>query len=129
MVISAISNTNLRNYRTDAAKARNGANRLGYVTFRPPSGDVFVKQSVLHVSFKGYDRAATEKFIEQIEQSKIRPLDSGWQSEFYKINGEIGIKSPKPLHPEYPNADFYGHGNIKEFFALKKSMKFRLILQ
>lgn len=120
MVISAISNTNLRNYRTDAAKARNGANRLGYVTFRPPSGDVFVKQSVLHVSFKGYDRAATEKFIEQIEQSKIRPLDSGWQSEFYKINGEIGIKSPKPLHPEYPNADFYGHGNIKEFFALKK---------
>ena len=89
MVISAISNTNLRNYRTDAAKVGTGANRLGYFTFRQASKDVFVKQRVLPLSFKGYDRAATEKFIEQIEQSKIRPLDSGWQSEFYKINDEI----------------------------------------
>lgn len=120
MAISAIHGTTLRNHYTNTVKNTRPANNYAYVTFQHQSNDTFVKQKHSNISFKGYDRAAAQQFIEQIEQSKAKHLARGWQCEFYKINDEIGIKAPKPLHPEYQNADFNGYGNVKEFFALKK---------
>lgn len=120
MAISAIHGTTLRNHYTNTVKNTRPANNYAYVTFQHQSNDTFVKQKHSNISFKGYDRATAQQFIEQIEQSKAKHLARGWQCEFYKINDEIGIKAPKPLHPEYQNADFNGYGNIKEFFALKK---------
>lgn len=123
MTISAIQNT-----ISSAVKKKQQINNYGNVAAHSQANDVFVKQKTQKISFKGYDRAAAEKFIEQIEQSKVQPLGRGVQCEFYKINDEVGIKSPKPL-PKYYRADLNGDNNIKEFFALKKSMKFHLILQ
>lgn len=81
--------------------------------------DSFVKSP--QISFKGqYQRPFAENYIEKIEQSSVKPLANGWQCEFYKVDDEIGIKAPKPLHPEIRPADFNGHGNVKEYFALNK---------
>ncbi len=114
MTISAIQNT-----ISSAVKKKQQINNYGNVAAHSQANDVFVKQKTQKISFKGYDRAAAEKFIEQIEQSKVQPLGRGVQCEFYKINDEVGIKSPKPL-PKYYRADLNGDNNIKEFFALKK---------
>lgn len=81
--------------------------------------DIFIKSP--QISFKGqYQKPVVENFIEKIKSSTESPLAQGWQGEFYKVNDEIGIKAPKPLHPEIPTADFNGTGNIKEYFALNK---------
>ena len=119
MVISAIRNTISGSYHSNATENKQHANNYDYLASLNQPNDAFVRQKPLNLSFKGYNKEAAEKFIEQIEQSKVRPHDRGVQCEFYKINDEVGIKSPKP-RPKYYRADFNGNNNIKEFFALKK---------
>lgn len=93
-------------------------NNVSYLPKNGLTNDVFVRSK--NISFKGYDRNAVEAFITKIENGQVQETAHGYQGAYYKMNEEIGIKAPKPLFPEKPDADVKGLKNIKEYFALKR---------
>lgn len=102
-------------YAINNSKTNKTTHANSSLSYKSPQlkNDVFVKTNT--ISFKGkaeYEEA--EAFIEKIKKNKVKPISSGWQCEFYKINDTMGIKAPKPLHPEFNNTDFKGLGNVKE---------------
>lgn len=81
--------------------------------------DVFLKQN--YISFRSeYNKSDALNLVSQIEQKKARSCGQGYQSAFYKINNDIGIKAPQPMYPDLPSADKLGDNNRKEFLALSK---------
>lgn len=81
--------------------------------------DVFFKQN--SISFRSeYNKPDAINFVLQIEQGKVNNSGQGYQSAFYKINDDIGIKAPQPMYPNLPSSDKFGENNHKEFLVLSK---------
>lgn len=117
MFITAVKGFSPAVYRSKPNKTNHADT---YLSYQPPQlkNDVFVKTNT--ISFKGKTELdEAEAFVEKIKKNQVKPLSSGWQCEFYKINDNMGIKAPKPLHPEFHNADFKGLGNVKEHRILR----------
>ena len=81
--------------------------------------DMFIKQS--SISFcSEYNRTDVFDVLTQIEQGNKKSDGQGYQSAFYKINDNVGIKAPSPIYPNSPSADKLGNNNRKEFLTLNK---------
>lgn len=81
--------------------------------------DVFLKQN--SISFRAeYNKSDAINLVSQIEQGKAKNSGQGYQSAFYKINDDMGIKAPQPMYPDLPSADKLGDNNRKEFLVLSK---------
>lgn len=79
--------------------------------------DTFSKQQ--SISFRSeYNKTEVQNFIAQIEQGKPKSDGHGYQSAFYIINENIGIKAPNPKFPNSPIANKLGENNRKEFLIL-----------
>ena len=87
--------------------------------------DVFEKTQTNYfkakpVSFKGfYNRQEAENLIDRINSHQVDANGKGFQSEYYKISDEFGLKAPNP-RDKGPYADIKGNNNIKEFHILKR---------
>ena len=87
--------------------------------------DVFVKSQKDYfkakpVSFKGvYSRTDTESFIDRINSQKISADGKGFQSEYFKLNEQFGMKVPNP-RDKGQMADIAGNNNIREYQVLKR---------
>lgn len=87
--------------------------------------DVFVKTQTNYfkakpVSFKGsYDRAGAESLIDRINSNQVSANGKGFQSEYFKLNEQFGLKAPNPKDLG-PMADIAGNNNIKEYQILKR---------
>ena len=87
--------------------------------------DVFVKSQpdyfkAKSVSFKGtYNRQDAENLIDRINGKQAESNGKGFQSEYYKINEEFGLKAPNP-QVKGIFADINGVNNIKEYEILKR---------
>ncbi len=87
--------------------------------------DIFVKSQTNYfkakpVSFKGvYNRQEAENLIDRINSNQATANGKGFQSEYFKINEEFGLKSPNPRVKD-AYADIHGNNNIKEYHILKR---------
>ena len=87
--------------------------------------DVFVKTQTDYfkakpVSFKGgYNRQEAENLIGRVNANQASASGKGFQSEYYKLNEEFGLKAPNPKD-QGPMADIKGENNIKEYRILKR---------
>lgn len=89
-----------------------------YLNFAAPK-DTFVRSK--NISFgASYERSSAINYIEKIDKENIQPVGRGFQGAFYKLDAQTGIKVPRPMYPNSPNADIFGLNNIKEHFILKK---------
>ena len=92
------------------------------------SHDVFVKTQNLQsdyfkakpVSFKGvYNRQEAENLVDKIHANQLRADGKGFQSEYFKLNEEFGLKAPNPRE-QVPWADTRGMNNAKEYYILQR---------
>ena len=87
--------------------------------------DVFVKSQTNYfkakpVSFKGaYNRQEAESLIDRINSNQANAAGKGFQSEYFKINEQFGLKSPNPRVKD-ACADIHGANNIKEYYILQR---------
>ena len=94
--------------------------RLNLNLFQQP--DAFIKHGK-RISFGERNDENFNIWLEKIKGGVAKLLGSGWQGKFYNVGHKgykVGMKVPKPLYPDRPGADIYGHHNVGEYYALKK---------